>query len=185
MNGKNYTQPIELIANPNSAASTEDLKKQFDLAVAAYDDLNAIQSAILEIRQVQDKLGDVKKTLEGTSDPQVMAMLDRLEQRLDVVESMMIQKRAIAPQDPLAFPVGLNNQIASFARNVGVNEVAPTAQQYVEYDELKTMLATAMAAWNDVKATDIAKVNDILGGLKLEPISVAFTKPADYFHYAL
>ena len=55
-------------------------------------------------------------------------------------------------QDPLNFPIKLNNQLAALERSVSTGDARPTDQSYVVYkelterlDALKARLAEAMA----------------------------------------
>jgi photosystem II stability/assembly factor-like uncharacterized protein len=157
--GKAYTQPFALMANPASTVTAEELREQFDLGVAVNKELVAVNDAILEIRQLHSRIAEIRKhAAAGT----VTAEIDALETKANAVEEKLIQKKSIAPQDPLNYPVRLNNMLASLSGTVGEADAAPSKQLYAEFEELKAMSLAYIGEWNAIKNGDIPTVDAAL-----------------------
>ena len=61
---------------------------------------------------------------------------DALSKKLTAVEEALYQTKNRASQDPLNYPIRLNNKLAALGGTVGSADAAPTAQSYAVYDEL-------------------------------------------------
>ncbi|WP_275227284.1 WD40/YVTN/BNR-like repeat-containing protein [Novosphingobium album (ex Liu et al. 2023)] len=174
VNGKVQTQPIEIVPYGKIPVSPDQLKKQFDLALAVNTQLNAVQMAVLEIRDFHAKLADVRKAAAGSANGAgVIAAADALEAKVNAVEEELIQKKSVSSQDPLNHPVRLNNMLASLSRTVTEGDVEPTTQLYVEFDELKAMATTHLGTWASLKTSDLAAFNALAAKAKLKPITLA------------
>lgn len=171
VNGKTYNQPIEIVANPTIQVTPEQLKKQFDLAMSVNEQLNAVQSAVLEIRDLHTKLAALRQTAASRPDAaRVNEAANAFEQKVSAVEDQLYQKKSVAPQDPLNHPVRLNNMLASLAKTVSDGDAEPTTQIYAEFDELKAMATQYLGQWQQLKTTDLAAFNAVASQAQLQPI---------------
>ena len=82
------------------------------------------------------KIRDVKKRLKDRASPET----ERLEARLTAVEEDLYQVRNRSGQDPLNFPIKLNNQLAALERSITTGDGKPTDQSYVVFKELSGRL---------------------------------------------
>ncbi|MBC7494667.1 MAG: hypothetical protein H7221_06625, partial [Flavobacterium sp.] len=62
-------------------------------------------------------------------------------EQLSVIEGNLYQVKNQSSQDPLNFPIKLNNKLASLQRVVESGEYKPTAGSYIVFKELKAELA--------------------------------------------
>ena len=102
---------VTLIADPRlEGVTTADLVEQFELASRIRDRTSHANEAVIQIRDVRLQLED---RLEGTSDQGVIADGGRLIQAMTEVEEALYQTKNRSNQDPLNFPIRLNNRLAS------------------------------------------------------------------------
>lgn len=170
VNGKVQTQPIEIVANPNVKLTQAQLKEQFDLAMAVNRELSEVQNAVLEIRQLHEKLAEVRKEAGGKAE--LVAAADALDGKVNAIEDKLTQKLSVANEDPLNFPIRLNNQLASLALTVGTGDNPPTQQARQEFDDLKQQATAYLAEWNQLKSGDLASFNTQIGQARLRPITI-------------
>lgn len=170
VNGKSVTQPFEIVANPNVKVTQAQIKEQFDLAMAVNTELNAVQNAVLEIRELHEKLAEARKGANGNA--AIVQAADALDAKASAIEEKLTQKLSIASQDPLNFPVRLNNQLASLALTVGTGDNPPTRQAYQEFEDLKGQATAHLAEWNQLKSGELAGFNTQIGRVKLRPITI-------------
>ena len=62
----------------------------------------------------------------------------------------------------LRYPNMLNEQYWSFNDLIQGVDQAPTAQQLLVYDELRTRLVTQLAKWQEIQHTDVPALNDLI-----------------------
>jgi hypothetical protein len=122
---------------------------------------------VIHIREVKKELDD---RLKQSNDSGLASAAGTFKAKLTTIEENVYQVRNHASEDPLNFPIKLNNQIAALGRDVMLGNGAPTSQSYVIFklltkrlEQQKNDLTTTM---QDGKAT----VNPILAQQKLEPL---------------
>ncbi|HET7585264.1 MAG TPA: glycosyl hydrolase [Gemmatimonadaceae bacterium] len=85
-----------------------------------------------------------------------------LAHALSTVEDSIYQTKNRSSQDPLNFPIRLNNKIAALAGTVASADGAPTAQSTVVFNLLTTQLRVQLDALHTLLTTDLGRVNDLL-----------------------
>ena len=167
-NGVTQERDLTVEKDPRLNVSQEDLQKQFDLALKLRDQLSQADTIVSEIRQIRNQVNDRVKADAGLK-PQADAMLAKLT----VIEETVYQVKNRSDQDPLNFPIRLNNYIAALGRSVMSGDAAPTAQAYVVETELAGRLDTQQTAFDAVVKDELAKMNATLAKKKAAPIAVA------------
>ena len=118
--------------DPNIRDITQaDLKSQFDLAMEIRDKTTAANEAVIKIRKAREDL--VKKDSARYAD-------NILE--LTIIEEALYQTKNRSNQDPLNFPIRLNNRLASLRRSVETGDARPTNGAYQVFEELSAELKT-------------------------------------------
>src|SRR6185437_14354645 len=88
---------------------------------------------------------------------------DALGRKASAVEDKLIQRKSVASEDPLNFPIRLNNMLASLNALVERVSSAPTQADLTEFDQLKAMAAEDLAEWDRIKRTDLPAFNAAIG----------------------
>jgi photosystem II stability/assembly factor-like uncharacterized protein len=121
--GQSVTQPMKVEKDPRLTDITQaDLQEQFDLAMKVRDEVSEADDMVALIRKVKPQ-----------ADPSTKDTLSTIEEEL-------YQVRNRSNQDPLNFPIKLNNQIAALMRVIETGDAKPTDQSYVVYKELTERL---------------------------------------------
>jgi len=76
-------------------------------------------------------------------------------------------------QDPLNFPIRLNNIIGALARSVMAGDAAPTAQAYEVEKDLAGRLEVQQKAFDQLVKDDLAKLSAALVAKQQKAIVVA------------
>jgi hypothetical protein len=85
-----------------------------------------------------------------------------LKDKLTGVEESLYQTKNQSSQDPLNYPIRLNNRMAALEGVVGSADARPTAQSYVVYDELGAAIDAELAKLDAVLKTDLAAFNKLV-----------------------
>jgi hypothetical protein len=89
---------------------------------------------------------------------ELLAGLSRIEEELYQVKNQ-------SGQDPLNFPIRLNNRLAALERSVETGDARPTAGSYQVFKELSAELETQMDALNALLQNKLLK-NSLNNSLK-------------------
>jgi hypothetical protein len=165
VDGKSETQPFEITPDPRLHVTEAQLQQQFDLDMSIRGELRQVQGALLQIRALHTRLAALRAAVAANKIAHGAPMLraaNELERKTTAVEGKMIQRKSVASEDPLNFPIRLNNMIASLNALVERGASAPTQAEMTDFDQLKAMAATDLKEWKRVKQTDLASFNALL-----------------------
>jgi hypothetical protein len=95
---------------------------------------------------------------------------DSLAARLSLVEGEIYQVRNQSGQDPLNYPIKLNNKISALAGVVGGTDARPTSQSYEVFRVLSADLETQLTAMRAAMTELLPKVNAALAAAGLPAI---------------
>ncbi len=166
--GVTQTQPFKLEKDPRLTQVTmADLQQQFDLAMKIRNELSEANDMVISIRKVKKELDD---RLKQSTDSGLASAAGAFRAKLTTIEENVYQVRNHASEDPLNFPIKLNNQIATLGRDVMLGEGAPTSQSYVIFKLLTERLDQQKNDLTTTMQSGMASVNPILAQQKLEPL---------------
>jgi hypothetical protein len=165
--GQTQTQTFAIKRDPRLNAADSDLEEQFSLAIKVRDKTSEANEMVILIREIKNK---IKDRSAKSKDRIVSDSGDALAKKLSVIEEEVYQVRNQSNQDPLNFPIKLNNQIAALRRSIETGDGRPTAQAYVVFKELSAQLDASHAKLNELIERDLAQLNKALVDRNLDPI---------------
>lgn len=149
--------PLELLPDPRISASAEDLRAQYDFVQEGIAVMNRINQTIREIRTVRDQLASLKdKAGDGFE-----AEIERINDAAGDVEKALYQTQNRSAQDPLNYPIRLNNKYGHVIALATIGFNRPTASMYAVRDELATQIRAELERWNRLK-DEVGDLNDRL-----------------------
>jgi hypothetical protein len=161
VNGQPQTQPFAIRKDPRVTATQQDLDEQFALLIRIRDKLSAANDAVKSIRAVKQQIAERKAKAPKSFATQA----DQLVKRLSAIEEEIYQVRNRSSQDPLNYPIKLNNKIAALSGVVASADARPTKQSYEVFDMLSAQLDTQLAALKRELETGLPKLNAMLKGV--------------------
>jgi hypothetical protein len=161
VDGKSVTQNLEIKPDPRLTATPADYAKQLELGLKIRDKLNETHNAIIQIRDVRKQVEDLLKRVGSQSKP-INDAGTALNKKLTTIEEALYQTKNQSSQDPLNFPIRLNNKLAALAGVVGGAEAAPTAQSYAVYDQLVAAIDAELAKLSQIIKTDVPAFNQLV-----------------------
>jgi len=156
VDGKSHTQPLVIKRHPLREATDADLQEQFALATRIRDKVSEANNAVIQIRNVKRGIAD--RTAKST-DAALKTAGDRLTKNLSAVEEEIYQVRNQSNQDPLNFPIKINNRLASLLRVVNTGEGKPIANAEPIFNDLSAELKVQTDRLQQVIATDLPAFN--------------------------
>jgi photosystem II stability/assembly factor-like uncharacterized protein len=142
-NGKTLTEKFEIDKDPRlDNVTIADLAEQFTLAMQVRDAVSECNDMVIRIRDLKKKLG---------------AGHDELKAKLSAVEEELYQVRNRSGQDPLNFPIKLNNKLAALGSSIERGDGKPTAASYEVFKLLSERLAEQKTRLDALLKTEFPK----------------------------
>ena len=133
-NGVTQTRPLTIRMDPRLEGVTrEHLAEQFALSMKIRNRVSDADSAVIVIR---DARRQIQARLTQARDRKISPAGQALTRKLTDAEESLYQTKNRSGQDPLNFPIKLNNRIAALGSSVERGDARPTAAAYVVFEEL-------------------------------------------------
>jgi photosystem II stability/assembly factor-like uncharacterized protein len=149
--------------DPRITTPQRDFQLQFDFLVQIRDKLTEVNQAILQIRSMKKQFTDlVAKVQAQEKVEKIKEESRRIVEKLQAIEDVLIQSKSKSGQDPLNYPIMLDNKLAALATVVGSADARPTGQSYQVFRELASQADTQLGQLSLLLKRDIPDFNRIV-----------------------
>jgi hypothetical protein len=131
-----------------------DLEEQFKLASAVRDRTSEANGMVIRIRDLKKQIDERVKAAQALNGP-----AERLTTHLSAVEEDVYQVRNRSNQDPLNFPIKINNQLGALLRIIETGDAKPTDQSYVVFQELSDRLEAIKQRLDAILKNEVSQFN--------------------------
>ncbi len=179
-NGETKTRDFNVSIDPRLVAegiSEADLIEQFKLSVRVRDKVSEANQAVIDIRSLRDQINQRLQKVTGRRKDEIQKLADAVLVPLTAVESEAYQVRNRSGQDPLNYPIKLNNKIAALAGVIESADNKPTDQSVEVFNELSAQLDAQLAKMKETLSKQLPLLNGALKREKLEAVDPK-AKPA-------
>ncbi len=162
VDGESQTRDFEIRMNPRSVeegVTMADLEQRFEFAMQLRDRVSEANDAVIQIRDLQTEIQD---RMNRTERPSTEELAQLIRESLAEVEEAIYQTRSRSGQDPLNYPIRLNNKLAALLNLVEGSENRPTDQSYDVYEVLSEELQVELDDLTVIIEEDIARLNQLL-----------------------
>ena len=129
--GKSITKSFEIKLDPRlNAVTVADVSEQFNLSVKIRDEVTRANDAVIKIRALKEAIAKQNTSAQGKL----------FIEQLSAIEEELYQVRNQSSQDPLNFPIKVNNRLAALGRSIESGDSKPTDASYKVFDELSAEL---------------------------------------------
>ena len=161
VNEKSEEQSFNILKDPRSNSTDEDLREQFDFLLSVRDKVSDIHQTIIDIRSSRSQLIDLKSKISDKY-PDMENSISDVISRITLIEEKLYQTKNRSGQDPLNFPIRLNNKLAHLTSVASVGNFKPTDQMYNVRDDLIGLIDKELKMWEDIKENDLVKLNSTI-----------------------
>ncbi len=169
--GRTLTQHFSITKNPMLANITDtDLQEQFKLALQVRDRLSQANEAVVRIRSLKDQITDRLAKIDRNKDPNIAASGEAFASKLTDIEGEIYQYRNQSSQDPLNYPIRLNNKLAALEEVIESADARPTDQCYEVYKDLSSRLDAQVARLDAVMKAEGQAFNKLLASRQIEQV---------------
>lgn len=157
------TVDFEILQDPRSTSSRQDIQAQFEFLVGIRDKLTETHQAIKQIRDARAQVNSVSKRLKGVADADTIKKASKaLLAKIKEVEEALYQTKNQSGQDPLNFPIRLNNKLAAVSGVAARGDFRPTDSMVAVRDELTQQINAQLETLRQVMATDLPAFNALV-----------------------
>jgi photosystem II stability/assembly factor-like uncharacterized protein len=163
VNGTSSETEFEIVKDPRTAGTTADIKEQFTFLMMVRDKLSETNKAIKKIRTTRDQINRVIEPLKGKDEmKEVNDMAKTINDDMKKIEEALYQTKNKSGQDPLNYPIRLNNKLAALSGEADGSDFKPTEQVKAVYKEVTAKIDEQLTALNKIFNERIPKFNDVV-----------------------
>ncbi len=165
---------LEVLKDPTSAASGEDIRAQLDLALRIRDEVSALTAMGNSIEWIRKQIDDLEDLVRGRADmTEVEDAATAFDQQLIALErEFYILRTTGASENLLRFPAGLFSHFQMLGRYVMTGDARPTPSKYAVFDELSARLEQYREVYGTLISRDLDEFNAIVRAHGLAGIAV-------------
>ncbi len=160
---KSMTQSWNWKKDPRLETAQEEFQEQFDLLIKIRDEMTQLNKAINRLRSIKKQVDDLQtKAKEHEKWKGIIAEGKKLKEKLKEIEDVLIQSKSKSSQDPLNYPIKLDNKISALASVLASSDSKPTDQSYELFKELSAQADVQIAKLDKLIQTDLVAFNKIV-----------------------
>jgi hypothetical protein len=171
--GATQTQSLTVKKDPRVTTTPAEYQRQLELSLQLRDKLSDTHQAILDIRDIRKQLDAVSERWKDSADgKKVVEAAKALNEKLTAIEQELYQTKNRSNQDPLNYPIKLNNKLAALLGVVQSADAAPTDQSRMLQEELSTAINAQIGKLATVKKDEVPAFNKLVRDANLPAIEV-------------
>lgn len=173
VNGSATETEFEILKDPRSSGTLEDIKAQFDFSIAVRDKLTETHQAIKKIRTAREQINRVTEPMKGNNEmKEVNDLAKSILDDMKKIEEALYQTKNRSGQDPLNYPVRLNNKLAALGGEVDGSDYKPTQQVKAVYKEVVEKIDVQLNDLKKVMNDKVPKFNELIKQKQINAVSI-------------
>lgn len=174
VNGSTKETSFDILKDPRTSASIADIKEQFDFLVSVRDKVTETHKAIKKLRAMRDQMNRVTDPLKDKSDMKDLTdMAKSILDEMKKIEETLYQTKNRSGQDPLNFPIRLNDKLSGLASEAEGSDYKPTEQVKAVYKEIAGKIDVQLASLNRIFNDQIPKFNELVKQKQISAVMYA------------
>jgi photosystem II stability/assembly factor-like uncharacterized protein len=123
-------KPFVILKNPVSENSLEDMKLQFNFITDINTKISEIHKALNNVAKIKSQIETLKSAIKDKQKhKELIVFADQLTKKITAIETTLYQTKSKSGQDPLNFPIRLNNKLAHLNSLTRTGSYKPTDQE--------------------------------------------------------
>ncbi|HEY6110390.1 MAG TPA: glycosyl hydrolase, partial [Gemmatimonadales bacterium] len=159
----NASRTFQVREDPRVTVPLADLQRQFDFLLRIRDRVSAANDAVKQIRDLVQQVEGVTTRVKGQAGAApIRTQADSLKAHLQAVEREIYQVQNRSGEDPLNFPIRINNKLAALTGVVGSADAPPTDVSQAVFDALDAQLKTQLDRLNAIVTGEVPALNRLV-----------------------
>ena len=169
VNGESQETNFQLLKDPRSSASQSELEEQFAFINSVKKKLSETNEAISKIRKARKQINEVMAKVE---DENVKATGKKILEEMKEIEEALYQTKNESRQDPLNFPIKLNNKLGHLASLEGIGDFKPTEQAKAFMTEVTAEIDSYLKKLEDLFGSRIDEFNSQVAATSFKAVQL-------------
>ncbi|MRX64199.1 WD40/YVTN/BNR-like repeat-containing protein [Maribacter luteus] len=168
VNGVSTTETFKILPDPRAEVSVADMQKQFDFITDINTTIEKAHQSIEKIRNITKQLDAfTNQYKDNDATKELIEKARKMKESLGTVEKALYQTKNRSGQDPLNFPIRLNNKLGHLNSLVAIDDFPPTDQDIAVKNELTAQINEQLKAFDAVVDKELKEFNAAFNELKL------------------
>ncbi len=147
--------------DPRIDASQAALDRQFDFLIQIRDKFTKVNQGIITLRSMRSQIREVLDKVKERDDVKDVIKSGRsLIDKLTAIEDVLIQSKSKSPQDPLNYPIKLDNKLAALMSVTAAADARPTQQSREVFQELSSRADAQLGLLDLIEKRDLPEFNE-------------------------
>ncbi|HPQ98987.1 MAG: glycosyl hydrolase [Lewinellaceae bacterium] len=169
--GTEQTQDFEILKDPRGTGTIADIQKQHDFLAEIRDKMTETHRTIEDIRLVRKQMKGYEEMIKGMDQvDEIIAKMKNIDSAMTQIEEALYQTKNQSPQDPLNFPIRLNNKLAHLTTLTSGNDFPPTVQAIAVKDELIGEIDSYLNQFKQLTVADLKMLNQMIRDRTIDAI---------------
>ena len=170
INGKSKETEFFILKDERSKSTIDELKNQFNFLIEIRDKISEIHQSISDMRLVTNQINSFKSKIENNKE--IITKMKNLIDEIKVIENELYQTKNKSRQDPLNYPIKLNNKLAHLSSVAGNGNYKPTDQMIEVKNELIKKINQELKKWDLIKKEKLKNLNNEIKNIDIDLISI-------------
>ena len=173
VNGTLMETEFEILKDPRTTSTSDDIKAQFDFSISVRNKLSETHVAIKKIRTAREQINRVIEPMKGKEDMKDVNDLSKsILDDMKKIEEALYQTKNRSGQDPLNYPIRLNNKLAALNSEVDGGDFHPTQQVKSVQKEVVEKIDFQLDQLKKVMSEKLPKFNELIKQKQINPITI-------------
>ena len=167
-----------ILPDPRAKATPADLQAQFAFLQSVRDKLTETNHTVRDIRTMRGQLKTLTTPLKTEAAYRdIVQAADAIDKKMTAVEEALYQTKNRSDQDPLNFPIRLNNKLANLTDQAGSGDFAPTEQARAVQQEITKQIDEQLSQFRQIQEQDVPALNKLIHDKAVDAIAVPKPTP--------
>jgi photosystem II stability/assembly factor-like uncharacterized protein len=156
VDGETQEQAFKVLPDLRYPSSQEDLQAQFDFLLSVRDKLTETHEAIIMIRKYRDELNEIAE-----NNSRQRRRIEGIVKSISDIEKELYQTQNRSGQDPLNYPIRLNNKLAHLNVIAGTGAFRPTDGAEEVRREITRQIDVQLEKFREIEQSQISNILNI------------------------
>jgi photosystem II stability/assembly factor-like uncharacterized protein len=157
------TSDFNISINPNYESDSTEYVAKFKFLNEVVEKIDEMHQAIEDMQKISNQINTFISThAEIDENDTVMISSQAINQELDSLLNDLYQTKMKSEQDPINYPIKLNNRLAHLNTLVSMGSYGPTSQAVMVKNELIGQIDDRLKRFEEIKQKDIIELNALI-----------------------
>ncbi|MTI21112.1 glycosyl hydrolase [Fulvivirga sp. RKSG066] len=173
VDGNKDETTFKILKDPRATSTMAELQKQFDFLISVRDKLTETNMAIKNIREAREQIKIVTNKMEGEEYDEINEKAKSILEEMKTIEEALYQTKNQSRQDPLNYPIRLNNKLGHLNSLMAMGDFAPTEQAIAFKKEVSARIDEQLNELDEIFTNEIPEFNKMVKQQEVDAVIIS------------